>query len=242
MKRLFGIVALVLCIGLLGGCYYGGLLTRKVRSSGDAETREYDITDFTGLTLKGNIKRVNLELEKGGYGVEIEADSNYINELKVEKRGDNLRISLDDNRRLSNPITVRVSAPELTALEIQGAMELKSNGQLTGDSLSLNVEGAVEADLDMGYETLEMRIAGAADAKLYGEVEDFTLLCEGAADVDAKRMATRTAKVNVAGAAHVLVDCSDYLDATIEGAGEIEYSGNPEVKKHIAGLGSINQL
>lgn len=242
MRKLIAVMAILICVTMLGGCFHGGyLFSRNVRTSGTTETKNYDIEDFTGLTLKGMMKEVNIELRNGDYSVEIEADSNYFNELEVDKRGDNLRISLDERRKLNKPVNITISAPGFSSMDLQGAMKLRSSGTLEGRDMDLNIEGAVEADLDIEYSRLKLRVSGAAEADLYGEVDELDINCEGAAEINARRLTARDGKVYIAGAAEVEVYCTDYLDATIEGVGEVRYSGDPEVKKNVAGLGSIKR-
>lgn len=242
MKRMITALSLIICMVALAGCRHSLVFARQVRASGDIKTESYDIKDFTGLTIDGLMKNVELELRQGRYMVEIEADSNYFKELKVDKRGDNLRISIDEDRKLTDDIRVIISAPEFINLDIRGAMELNSVGELAGDRLRIEVSGAVEADLELDYDEVKMNVSGAAKTDLYGRADEFSADCAGATEIDALKLDTKRATISVSGAGDVKIYCEDYLDANISGAGTIKYSGNPEVEKGVSGVGSVKRM
>lgn len=242
MKRMLTALALIICLTALAGCRHNVMFARKVRTSGEIKTESYDIRDFTGITIDGIMKDVTLEVRNGDYDVEIEADANYFKELKVDKRGDNLRVSIDEDRKLNDEVHIIVSAPEFANLDLRGAMELQSTGTIKGEDLRIEISGAVETDLDLEYDKVTMNISGAAKTKLYGAAKELSVDCSGAAEVYSLDLKADKVRISMAGAGEAEVNCEEYLEADISGAGSIRYSGDPDVNKDVSGVGSVKHI
>ena len=64
----------------------------------------------------------------------------------------------------------------------------------------------------------------------------------GAGDFNAQDLQAKNVEISLMGAADAKVNATESLTASIKGAGDIRYSGNPPtIKKSIAGAGSVGR-
>nr|AGU11968.1 Protein of unknown function DUF2807 [uncultured organism] len=135
-------------------------------------------------------------------------------ELRLHMRDKNFNTVNDDQR-------VIISMPELRALSVEGAGEIKLN-KIRGDRLDVNYRGAGAMDIN-------------------GAVKSFTMKAEGVGQVDAKALIANNVDVRFQGVGDVKVYAKDRLDAVVQGMGSLRYYGKPRtVNKSAAGLGTVS--
>ena len=118
-------------------------------------------------------------------------------------------------------LQIRITAPTLDAVAINGAGDVSING-LTGGELSLAVQGA-------------------SDLEASGKVDTLNASINGAGDMDLSRLVATTATVAVNGAGDLTVNVTGTLNAEVNGVGSIDYLGHPAtVVPAIHGVGSIS--
>jgi hypothetical protein len=118
-------------------------------------------------------------------------------------------------------MSVRVTLPQLRALTVSGAGEISVNG-VSGDSLTLSLNGA-------------------AGLEASGKVDTLTVQMNGAGHMDLSRLEAVSATVSANGAGSIDVNSTGSLDATVNGVGSINYYGKPaKVTTAINGVGSIS--
>lgn len=202
-------------LGRLGGSAV------QLRGSGvvKTETREVGAFDRVQLDLIGK-----LYIDRDGKeSVTLTADDNILPYIKTEVRGGTLMLRTEDNVSLMNvnDLTYRVSARNLNGLEINGA----------ADVVVTNVD----------TESFDVNVNGAAKVTSSGKAAAQNLTVSGAGSYNAPSLETRRTTINHSGLGLAVVRVSDELDVRINGAGSVEYIGNPKVSKSINGVGSIRQ-
>jgi len=85
-------------------------------------------------------------------------------------------------------------------------------------------------------------ISGAGNVTASGEATAQTVKINGIGNYQARDLWGTTAKVEINAAGSATVRVSDSLDATINGAGSINYYGNPTVSQRVAGVGRITRI
>ena len=121
----------IICVGLavsistltaLLGC---GLGNRTTVGTGMLETIEINWTDFTKLEVG---YAFDVEISQGdSYAAKVTVDDNLTDYLKVEKRGDTLRIGLKSNRTyIKTTQQAVIVMPVLRQLKLSGASKANS--------------------------------------------------------------------------------------------------------------------
>jgi hypothetical protein len=64
----------------------------------------------------------------------------------------------------------------------------------------------------------------------------------GAGNCIAEDLDSQWCRVRISGAGKALVSVTEHLDASVNGAGSISFTGNPTVKRKISGAGRVRQI
>jgi Putative auto-transporter adhesin, head GIN domain len=203
----------------------GGWLSRRnkhksVEGSGVLETRVLDFEDFDGIDLDGV---ADLEISVGeDFSVELVAEDNLIDFVKVNVRRGHLQIDLDDDQDIETEegVLLRISMPELNELKLTGVYNVAAQG--------------------IDNEKLEIVADGVGEITLEGKTEQLRVAKGGVGRVDLRDLVAQFASVDASGVGEVIVFVEQELEAEANGIGNVEYYGNPvHVHGETDGLGTV---
>ncbi len=191
------------------------------------ETRP--VTAVAGLEIEGR-KRLDLDVDVqvgAAPSLEIEGDANLLPYIRVETRGDTLRIWADRDARSTQPVRVRYTVPALARLESSGAAGTHVGG-LNGGALNVTQRGSGR---------IELR----------GRVDRLEAVNSGSGSLQADTLETAGARVTLNGSGRVTLGAlsGDELQAQVYGSGDLDARGNVRQARvtlygsgdaHLAGL------
>ena len=121
-------------------------------------------------------------------------------------------------------------------------MDLTTEGKFTENELEIEISGATNAKLDHAVQKLGVSCSGGCKLNLKGMANSFNLDGSGAVDVFAYDMLTESVSIEISGAGKAEVNVSKEIKASISGAGNVRYKGNPaKVWSDVSGAGSIKK-
>ena len=199
---------------------------------------------FDRIRVSGDAEVVLVQGDREAVTVEASPKSR----AKVRVRSQDGRLSIDAGRGTWMRIlpgsgarrpTVTIYFRNLAALDVSGAIKVTA-ARLEVPALRISASGAATIRVD-ALDTDELRFAGsgAVHGEFAGNAGRQRVAISGAGDYVAPNLVSAGATVRVSGAGKVAVNAQKTLDATISGAGVIEYYGNPEVHERISGAGRI---
>jgi hypothetical protein len=182
--------------------------------------------------------------------VSITIDKTLYEYLKIDQRGDTLRIGLKPNyvyKDTSQQATVTL--PDLRRLELSGASKGEVSGFSVTHSLDFELSGASRMELghtiagNSGFKlsggsqangSIEMddgrfELSGASNLVLRGTADDIHIEASGASDVTLPEFTAATADVNLSGASDAIINVVGSMDVHLSGASELEYIGTPKL-------------
>jgi hypothetical protein len=208
-------ISLALAALILPACDWQG-----IRGNGDITTENRTIADFSTIEVSGAFK---INWSPGSPALALTADHNLLGEITTEVKDGKLRIRTRERIRPTRAIRVVLSSQTLTGSRLRGAVDLKASKIMAPNFF-------LEAD-------------GASDVILEGTVENLNARLRGAGDLLADSLQAKVVEVSIMGAADAKVTATESLSASIKGAGDIRYGGNPQsVKKSVAGAGSVRPI
>lgn len=188
-------------------------------SSGNIELSE----TFHSIVLKGNYE---VYLSQGSNGeLEIEGDKDrvkfWIDEgvLYIEGSGSIWK---------GGDAVLHIQVNDLRSLTSSGAIELHTQGVISGAELNLDLAGASEVSLDLDYRRVWMETAGATEVDLRGSALYADFKTAGASEINATEFKVRSLGIETAGASELDVYVTDEMKVKARGASEIRYRGNPD--------------
>jgi len=139
-------------------------------------------------------------------------------------------------------VVVRVTTPELRAVKLSGAGQVRGAGALKLQDLDLRLSGAGRLALDLEARRVEASLTGAGAVELSGKAEELEIHLSGAGAVKAERLRARRVRIKTSGAGDCRVNASEDLQVQVSGAGSVRYLGRPRLESRITGAGKLTRL
>jgi hypothetical protein len=138
-------------------------------------------------------------------------------------------------------MVIKVSVEDLKELHMSGATALMTMHQFGLGTLSLEMDGASNANLNLKATKLKGEFSGASNVTIEGTCENADLDISGAAQVHLTDLPVKHAKVVNSGAGHAEISISETLKADGSGASETYYkvaSGSNSIRVDVNSSGS----
>lgn len=198
---------------LLTGC--------GLKGSGVEATEKRELATFNAISIDGGFILIAHVDPATTQRVEVRGDDNIVPEVVTTVTDGTLELTID--QWLVRPkinTTIEVWVPSLSKVSVSGAVDLTADG--------------------LHGERFELAISGASSSKLSGKVDHFEVTSSGANTLHASELQAKVVKINVSGAGDSEVWASEQLDATVSGAGNVRYHGQPkDVQDDVSGAGSV---
>ncbi len=205
---------LALPMFLLAGC--------GLRGSGVAGSETREVESFDAIEIDGGFILIAHVDPATKQRVELRGDDNIVPEVVTKVSEGALELTID--HWLVRPkidMTVEVWVPSLSKIAVSGAADMTVDG--------------------LHGERFELAISGASSSKLSGMVNEFEVTSSGANTLHAEELQAKRVKISVSGAGDSEVWATEQLDATVSGAGNVRYHGEPpDVQKDVSGAGSVD--
>lgn len=139
-----------------------------------------------------------------------------------------------------NPVTVIVTLPKLEELRVAQRGQVRTEGLLTGQSLTVEVEGASSVEMLTALDgPLTTSASGPATIKVSGQCARYVAELTGTGHIDAAQLDATDATASVMGEGDVQLTASASLQATVNGPGRVRYSGTTNVTENVGGGGAV---
>jgi hypothetical protein len=211
------IALLLLITVLLSGCH-GGMHAR-VKGSGKREVQNRQIASFTSISTEGAFT-IEVTCQKEPR-LEVEGDDNILSLVRTEVSNNVLKVSNSGSYSTDDPITIRISVPNLEELTVAGAGKIDIRG-MKNERFKIDAEGAPTINVAGSTNLVDIHSNGAG--RIYTN------------DLRAAR-----AVVNSNGASQVELDVREHLDVTVNGPSSVTYKGDPVVNKSVNGPGRVGR-
>lgn len=235
------LIAVTFSMTLFSSCHF--VDGDRVRGNGEIKTEQRTERDFHDLEVSGAIK-VYVK-QDSAYSVKIVTDANLQEYVETRSSGGKLVIKPKSgyNLRPSSSIKVYVSGPQFDHFNVSGASHIYGEGRLNlAGELSLDLNGASSAEMDIRSPKVEVEVSGASTARLTGETKDLRVKGNGASHAKCFGLMSEKADVDVSGASGAEVFASVELKADASGASHVRYKGNAAVThQRVSGAGSVKK-
>ena len=225
---------------------YGGApsFDTDLNSYGSAR-RTFEETGFSRVSVAGGYRVV----VRHGTGFKIEAagDDSALDNLRVERNGDELVVKPSSSRKLfgdaDHKVLVRIEMPAIDQLELAGAVQGDLGGFDHQEDMRIEQAGASHLRLNGNYGTLKLEQAGACRTTVTGQADNLVLDAAVACELAGANLKTRVAKVSLVGACKARLNVTESLKGDAVGASEVVYSGQPDnVNVESVGASSVKHL
>jgi len=251
MKRAVIVMALIsvlMSAVMFAGCSLSGVIT----ASGPVVSRDYDITDFTGIEA-GSTFEVEV-VPSNSYNITISANENLFDYLDVSKSGTTLRLGLKNAVNAFNfgpkTLKAKIAMPELWGLNLSGASRATALGFKSTHDFRLGISGASRFDMDLetgkfvsdlsGASRVTgslkagdsiIQLSGASEMEIQGSSGNTVIEVSGGSVAALSNFRVKDADVNISGGSRTSAIIDGKLDVNLSGGSTLEYAGNPTTGK-----------
>jgi hypothetical protein len=214
MKKLLSLVLLTLFVA--AGCHHG---FAEVKGSGKREIQKREIAPFTSISTEGAFN-IQVVCQKD-LSLEVEGDDNILPFVSSEVRDNVLRISNTKSYSVDEPVTFRISVPNLEAISADGAGKVQITG-VSNDKLQISANGAPMITIS-------------------GTTKMVAVDTNGAAKIDTHSLRSAHAIVDSKGASKIDLGVCEKIDINVSGVSQVTYRGDPVVNKTVHGPGKVEK-
>jgi len=237
-KYIYGLLFLGTVTLLLNSCWFDCL-----EGNGILETEQRLVAEFVGVE---NTTSFDVEiLADSAYSVEVIADQNLLPYIETYVRSENtdkyLMIETNYNYCINsqNYVRVEIHMPIIEQVELSGSGDIDVFN-VDGNHLDINNSGSGDITINDLFLTSEIKIDlnGSGDVIAYGKVHHGDYNLAGSGDILADKLLVDLCYVNSSGSGDVYCFAYDLLNVTINGSGDVLYSGPPDLTIELVNNGS----
>nr|MBC7612025.1 DUF2807 domain-containing protein [Pseudopedobacter sp.] len=207
-----------------------------------SETR--DVKNFHAISSSGSYT-VNVMMGEEE-SLSIQGDAEDINKIETVVENGVLRIRTKRNRSSWNSVgkkvTINITAKRLDGLMLSGSGILNLDGVMNSASADIQLSGSGEINADVDTQNTAVALSGSGNVNLSGKTGSVNIVVSGSGDVKAKKLATETGNIKVAGSGNVYISAQKDLNASVFGSGSIKYIGDPNVSINKVGSGNVSKI
>jgi len=204
-----------------------------------------EVSGFSALMFRGMGR---IDLTQGDHEeLVIDAQPEIRSRIKTEVREGTLHIDYDEDwkdwtgiRTLSgDKIVFRLVMRDINAISVSGVGSLDAPRIETG-SLSLAITGPGLLTVgELKTTSLAASLSGVGAIDVAGTSDELSVTLSGAGSFKGGRLQAGKASVRLSGVGSATVWAKETLEASISGAGVIEYYGSPQLAQSNTGLGML---
>ena len=208
------------------------------RDAGAQTTQQRDIQGATAVQLLTN---GNLSITVGQTeSLSVTAGADLLVGLTSQVIDGTLILDNKASTPSSGEVSYALTVPPLAGLDVSGSGSAQGVGALTGDA-QLTLSGSGGATLTgLDLSSVVVDVSGSGNAELAGRATTQRVTLSGSGSYQGSALATEQSDVAVSGSGNAAVDVSGRLSATVNGSGDITYTGNPaQIDRTSTGSGDI---
>lgn len=228
--RILNIILLIFIVSAFSSCKKKNI-GDCFKSTGEITEQDREVGQFTKIIVHDN---VNLVLENSESGIlTVSAGENLLDKIITQKNGDTLVISNNNScnwvRDFNIPITVYLPVSNLSEIAYRSIGDINCTDTIFSDTLYINVfEGAGTINILTNTYAIHTSLHyGTADIKLSGRCTLSYVYSAGWGRIDNRALISKQVYVGNISSNDIYLRAENTLAATIDGIGNIYYTGNP---------------
>lgn len=226
MKQL-GSFLLIISAIFFQSCIYGDW-NNGVSGDGIVTTEIINAEGFTGVHASSGI---DVLISQGDFFVEVVADENLQQYIKVERIGSTLRIGSEKNIYRAESKVVNVTLPELKEIKISSAGDVVAENDFKCENLNIDISSAGDLSMGVDAEDISVSISSSGDCDLWGSANSLDARLSSAGDLNAFDLDADYVTIRVSSAGDASVTANKEIDMIASSAGNIYYKGDARVTR-----------
>ena len=214
-----------------------------------AERQARTVASFTAVTAAGSMRVV----VRQGSPQRVEVEASAADQAKVETEVEDGRLRVGQRRdsnkmwgssvRFDGPVTVYVTAPNLTGVSVAGSGDMRVDGPVQASDFKVSVAGSGNLSLtQLTAQEVKTSVAGSGNITLGGNCTRSNVSIAGSGNVRAAELRTDDTTVRISGSGNANVQATKTLTSKTSGSGDVVVSGNPQISSSKSGSGTVRRI
>jgi hypothetical protein len=203
----------------------------RIEGSGNVVTKEFNVSSFTDIDVKGVF---SVLLSQGSKeGVKIEADDNLQSLFDVKNNGSTLVISMKENSNFNSrkKLKVYISFIKLKSMDLKTVGDISSENNLSFDDLKISSKSVGSIDLKMTAQTIDVDNKSVGSVKLNGKAENAIIRNKGVGSVQAASFVVQKMDIENSGVGSAEVNAEKEIVVKDSFLGKVTNKGAAPMKK-----------
>lgn len=167
--------------------------------------------------------------------IRVTGDDDDLENLMIETRGSTLHIYYESsgwNLFKSNigDAKVYVQVVDITSIDASSGAEVKSEGPLKAETLSLSVSSGAEINLEVNVGSLSMESSSGAEMELSGTAANAAGSSSSGSEIEAFELTAKSATLSASSGGEIELTVTESINAKASSGGDITLKGNPETR------------
>ncbi len=212
----------------------------------DANTanRTENLPSFSTLKIDDNLVATVKIRQGDNPKISINGNNNTIDKVKWELNNNEvLKLEMTNSIYPKNNLVIDITTPKISGISTEGLSKILLNNKIETSHLNIQVEGAGSLYADSLFtDNLNCKMEGVGKIFLNGKAQKAHLELEGAGNIDAYELKTDSLTVQLEGVGNIRCNPILFLNASLEGVGNITYKDEPQSKQiSMNGVGKLKK-
>lgn len=227
------VVAVVLSIL----CLSCGFDYKSVDGDGNVVKKDIAVSgSFNSVSVDRDLNVILIQGDK--QSVTVETDENLQQHIKIEVKGNELKITSDANLNADTK-RITVVLPTVESLSTSSSATIKGESLIKGDRISLSASSDGSIDLNLEANNLECETSSGAHIEIAGRNEKLETKASSGGKINAKTLKSKKVEASASSGGVITVNPSDYLSAEASSGAKIFYVTTPAKLKQEANSGGV---
>lgn len=216
----------------------------KIKGNGHIISKNINTASYDKVLVNGFF---DVEFQSGEEGkILLKGEENIIEFITFTVENSTLKIATEKGKYIvpssGKKIQIIVPFESLNEVSLSGSGDIKSKNKITTDNFICDLSGSGNIELNVDAKNIKASVSGSGDVVLSGDSTNIQCKVTGSGDLNASKLKSKNAEVNVTGSGDCKVYCTDNLEAHVTGSGDITYFGDPNKKDtKVTGSGDISK-
>lgn len=219
------------------------LLALGLAGAASAETRTYDVGDFTAIDISAGL---DLTFETGSaQSISVENRNGDFSDIEVVTKGNTLVLKRVKNNwgwgRKRERYGITVTAPVISSIEASSGSDVAGRG-MTGDSVYVDVSSGADVTVtgvDAGTVTIET--SSGSDASVSGTCVTVRAESSSGSDIEARDLICENGRAQASSGSDIAIHTTASVDADASSGGDVDVYGGPtDVESDKSSGGSVS--
>jgi hypothetical protein len=207
--------------------FFVSLIAANVYSA-DKVTKTFDYKDFSSIDVSSGMY-LNVT-QSDNYSIEIKADESDFKYLKVEKKGETLKIyfhkSFFSFFKKHNKVEINIKMPALAGLDLSGGSHANIQMDNSSKSFSADMSGGAYLEGNLSCGDAYFDISGGSGVNMTGKGKNLKIEGSGGSKFKLKDFSVDNVNADMSGGSHATVTMNGTLNTEQSGGSRIVYYGN----------------